>query len=84
MLQLVARRCWRLGRVTTLGLVPGSLLRTLATQREPAEPITIRYDEAAQVSRVFEAGRWVPSWDSRRIENTKKCDHETGEDQKGA
>ena len=70
--------------MTTLGLVPGSLLRTLATQREPSEPISVRYDEAAQVSQVFETDRWVPSWESRSIENTKKCDHETGEDQKGA
>jgi hypothetical protein len=71
-------------RVTILWGVTGSLLRTLSTQREPSEPIRVRYDDAAMVSHVYEDGRWVPSWESREIQNTKKCDHETGEDQKGA
>ena len=64
--------------------VTGSLLRTLATHREPSEPISVRYDEAAKVSLVYEGDRWVPSWEPRTVQNTKKCDHETGEDQKGA
>lgn len=60
-----------------------SLLRELATKREASEEIAIRYDSARQISEVFEDGRWVPSWASRALQQTKKCDHETGEDQKG-
>jgi hypothetical protein len=60
-----------------------SLLRHLATTRDATEPLQVRYDEAHQVSYVLENGEWVPSWESIALENTKKCDRETGEDQKG-
>lgn len=60
-----------------------SLLRELATKREAGEAMTVRYNSARQISEVLEDGRWIPSWASRVLQQTKKCDHETGEDQKG-
>jgi hypothetical protein len=60
-----------------------SLLRRLATQRSETTPIEVRYDNSAQVSEVLESGRWIKSWESKLLLETKKCDIETGEDQKG-
>jgi hypothetical protein len=60
-----------------------SLLRHLATGRSSTDPVDVRYNATDQVSEVFENGRWVVSWQSRSVQQTKKCDHEKGEDQKG-
>lgn len=60
-----------------------NLLRALATRREPTEPVLSRYDPSRCVAEVHEDGRWVSSWLSRTIPETKKADLETGEDQKG-
>jgi len=60
-----------------------SLLRRLATPREAGLELVVRYDEQRQVSEVYEDGRWVVSWRSRALQQTKKCDIETGEDLKG-
>lgn len=70
------------GRHVTIFLV-SSLLRDLATHRVAGDPVTIRYDATRQSSEVLEDGRWIPSWESAQLQQTKKCDHETGEDQKG-
>lgn len=59
------------------------LIRRLATRRNPTDQPRVRYDEERGVSQVEEDGRWVNSWDSKLIPETKKADHETGEDQKG-
>jgi hypothetical protein len=59
------------------------LLRELATRRQPTPPRSVRYDERRQVSEVLEGELWVASWESSALENTKKADLETGEDQKG-
>jgi hypothetical protein len=61
-----------------------SLLSTLATTPPgDHEPFELRYDARRQVSQVLEDGRWVDSWQSRRLPGTKKNDIETGEDAKG-
>lgn len=60
-----------------------NLLRDLATRRESTEPLLLRYDNSSQTTQVFEGGRWVNSWESAQVGHTKKCDMETGEDQKG-
>lgn len=60
-----------------------SLLRELATTRRPTAPVIHRYDADRQISFVLERDRWVPSWESEALHETKKCDIETGEDQKG-
>lgn len=60
-----------------------SMLRALATSRTPTEPVLFRYNPVSQISEVFEGRTWVPSWASRCVAMTKKCDAETGEDQKG-
>ena len=60
-----------------------SLLRGLATKRDAGEWPAVRYDSVRQISEVYEDGRWTPSWSSRSLQQSKKCDHETGEDQKG-
>ena len=61
-----------------------TLLRELSTVRQPsaAQP-TLRYNSNEQYCEVHEDGTWVPSWESIAIASTKKCDIETGEDQKG-
>ena len=61
-----------------------TLLRSLATTRTATEPIEVRYDPVEQISYVYEQGSWVPSWQSSLLRETKKCDYETGEDQKGS
>ena len=60
-----------------------SLLRALSTSRSATDPVSTRYDETTQTTQVFEGGRWVSSWESELVGQTKKCDMETGEDQKG-
>jgi hypothetical protein len=60
-----------------------TLLRKLATRRHGTEPPLTRYDADRRISEVFEDGRWVPSWESRAVTETKKADLEKGEDQKG-
>lgn len=60
-----------------------TLLRALATKRVLGNPVQVRYDPIRQISEVYEDGVWVPSFKSVKIEQTKKCDMETGEDQKG-
>lgn len=60
-----------------------SLLRELATHRVPGAPVHTRYDAIRQITEVFEDGQWIPSWRSAQLQQTKKCDLETGEDQKG-
>ncbi len=60
-----------------------SLIRRLATLRVAGSPLVVRYDSQRQVSDVFEDGRWVASWQSSALQQTKKCDIETGEDQRG-
>ncbi|MCP4303599.1 MAG: hypothetical protein GY788_01685 [bacterium] len=60
-----------------------SLLRMLATEREATPPLDVRYNASVSASEVFEGGAWVPSWLSTALAQTKKCDIETGEDQKG-
>ncbi len=60
-----------------------SLLRLLATRRSATSPVEVRYDPVTQVSYVLEDGTWIPSYNSIRVGHTKKCDMETGEDQKG-
>lgn len=67
-------------RVVCMGT---SLLRDLATRRTATDPVVVRYDRESQTSEVFEDGEWVPSWKSVQVGQTKKCDMETGEDQKG-
>lgn len=59
------------------------LLRKLATNRMTTEQLPVRYDEDEQVSYVLEGGAWKASYDSTGGGMTKKCDIETGEDQKG-
>lgn len=59
------------------------LLRNLATERSATEPVAVRYDPHRRISLVFEDGRWVPSFESSSLGDSKKCDLETGEDQKG-
>ena len=61
-----------------------SLLRQLARRRSVAGPQpVIRYDPVSQIAVVIEDGRWLPSYDSRTVPQSKKADIETGEDQKG-
>lgn len=60
-----------------------NLLRALATKRPATDPVVARYDPSSQTSLVLDGDAWVPSWESTSISQTKKCDHETGEDQKG-
>jgi hypothetical protein len=60
-----------------------SLLAALARPPGDAAPPLLVYDDARQVSRVWEDGRWVDSWEARTLSGTKKFDIETGEDAKG-
>lgn len=61
-----------------------SLLRKLSTTRNPSgEPPVVRYEARDRIAYVLECGKWVPSFESARLSETKKCDIETGEDQKG-
>lgn len=60
-----------------------ALLRALATRRDETPPVLTRYNATDMVTEVFEDGRWVRSWESTALQSTKKCDMETGEDQKG-
>jgi hypothetical protein len=60
-----------------------SVLRALATTPASALRVALRYDDALQVTEVFENGEWVKSWDSLTSVGTKKEDHERGEDVKG-
>jgi hypothetical protein len=66
---------------TTLRVV--SLLQKLAVAPPGAGVGAVRYDSDRQVSQLWEAGRWVDSWEAKRLVGTKKFDRETGEDAKG-
>jgi hypothetical protein len=70
-------------RTVVSTVVSANLLRALATKRTVTDPVPVRYDEVTQTSMVLERGRWVPSWQSTQLSQTKKADMETGEDQKG-
>jgi hypothetical protein len=61
-----------------------ALLRKLSTVPQRREKFQILYDDVQQVSSVLEGGEWIPSWDARSLNGTKKEDHETGEDAKGS
>lgn len=59
------------------------LLRKMASNRVATEPVVVRYDTDKQISFIHENGAWVPSFESSAVGQSKKCDLETGEDQKG-
>lgn len=59
------------------------LLRELSVPRRVSDRPVSRYRERTLTSQVLEDGEWRDSWDARSIQTTKKCDIETGEDQKG-
>ncbi|MDE0377405.1 MAG: hypothetical protein OXK16_15795 [bacterium] len=59
------------------------LLKELRTRRDATIPPISRYQEDTQTSQILDDGVWQDSWNSRLVGETKKCDIETGEDQKG-
>ena len=61
-----------------------SLVRQLARHRSAVGPQpVVRYDPDSQIAMILENERWVPSYDSATVPQSKKADIETGEDQKG-
>ena len=65
----------------SIRVVVGSSL-TPSTGNATSTVLT-RYNATDMDTEVFEDGRWVRSWESTALQSTKKCDMETGEDQKG-
>ncbi|GAA4117664.1 hypothetical protein GCM10022415_15770 [Knoellia locipacati] len=61
------------------------LLRKLSSSRTATDPVPVRYDVEQKITFVQDpdSGTWMPSYESTRVSQTKKCDLETGEDQKG-
>jgi hypothetical protein len=59
-----------------------SLIRALAAHRglETGHPET-RFDHALAIAFTCEDGRWIPSYESTLLAETKKVNVETGEDQ---